>query len=338
MLIAGSGKAKKSTAIGIAKSMMKEAGVQMFDGKITPERLLTKLGTMPGGMAIMTVVASELSAFLGKQSYNDGMIDTLIKLADCESHPYETQKGVVDLSDKNICFTLFSGSTPVGLSKAIPPQAQEHGFLSRYIWVYSEKSGKIEALANDEDTVDPALLADSAKKRTSLITRLRGFTSIAGRFRWGPARDWFQAYYAAFANSAQSEGEGWPTRRASHLIRLAMVLNIARGDRTLKLAERDVVMADKYLNDVEKDMPKCFAFIGRHINAEVQEKILKVFREKTGRTVSYQELVYRSSRFVPNEQTLKEHIRLLESAGVLGYVGPNPNTKIAMWSMLKEPY
>src|SRR5271168_1029936 len=79
MLIAGSGKAKKSTAINIAKSFMKEAGVNVYDGKITPEQLLAKLGGLEKshGAAILTAIASELSAFLGKQSYNDGLIDIL---------------------------------------------------------------------------------------------------------------------------------------------------------------------------------------------------------------------------------------------------------------------
>ena len=46
ILIAGSGKAKKSTAINIAKGFMKTSGVKLFDGKITPEQLLVKLSTL----------------------------------------------------------------------------------------------------------------------------------------------------------------------------------------------------------------------------------------------------------------------------------------------------
>ena len=53
----------------------------------------------------------------------------------------------------------------MGLSKAIPPQAQEHGFLSRYLWIYSDKSGKIQPLANDEEDVDPLLLKHSNSER-----------------------------------------------------------------------------------------------------------------------------------------------------------------------------
>jgi hypothetical protein len=336
MLIAGAGKAKKSTAINIAKSFMKEAGVRIFDGKITPERLLAKLASLPGGQAIMTVVASELSAFLGKQSYNDGLIDALIKLADCESHPYETQKKTFDLSDTNICLTLLSGSTPVGLSKAIPPQAQEHGFLSRYIWVYSEKSGKAEALANDEIDIDTTLLRLSTSKRRSLAVRLRAFTQLSGRYRWGKSREWFIDYYKKFQASPASEGEGWPTRRTDHLVRLAVVLNVSRGCDTLELSENDLVLAEKAIIAVEREMPKCFAYIGQHINAEKQEKIIKLFREK--KVLLGSEIHYRLVKTFGNLGEIAAQMSLMQQAGILGYLGKDPTTKEPMWTMLKEPY
>jgi hypothetical protein len=337
MLIAGSGKAKKSTAVNIAKSFMKEAGVKVYDGKITPEQLLAKLAGMEKqfGSAILTAVASELSGFLGKQSYNDGLIDILIKLADCEAHPYETRQNIFPLN--TVCLTLFSGSTPIGLSKAIPPQAQEHGFLSRYIWVYSDKSGKSEPLANDEEDVDIDLLRSSTEKRRSLVVRLRGFTQLAGRFRWGDARGWFREYYENYQRSPVSEGEGWPTRRADHLVRLAMILNVSSGCQTLKLREEDVSRADKYLSQIETDMPKCFAFIGQHVNADMQNKILNVFREKgISVPIPTRDLYYRVAKYFPDVSVLKSQMTLLEEAGVLGYLGVI--NQAAMWVMLKEPY
>lgn len=331
IFVAGSGKAKKSTAINIAKILMKEAGVRLYDGKITPERLLAKLSSFP--QAIMTAVASELSAFLGKQSYNDGLIDILIKLADCESHPYETQKKIFDLSDTNICFTLFGGSTPIGLSKAIPPQAQEHGFLSRYIWVYSEKSGKIEPLANDEDSVDPRELLASADKRRSLVIRLRGMTQLSGRFRWGDSRDWFNKAYRDYMSSPLSEGEGWPTRRFDHLSRVAMILNVSRGVQDLTFEDVDLIEADRLISDLEKDMPKCFAFIGQHVNADQQEKILRVLRGQV--YVSDADLIYACTKYFKSPVEIRAQMELLRQAGVIGQIPINGTMK---WKLVKEPY
>ena len=333
ILIAGSGKAKKSTAINIAKGFMKASGVKLFDGKITPEQLLVKLSTLKP-QAILTVIASELSAFLGKQSYNDGLIDILIKLADCEAHPYETRKMTYDLSGANICVTFFGGSTPMGLSKAIPPQAQEHGFLSRYIWVYSDKSGKIQPLANDEEDVDPLLLKYSNAERDSLILRLRSFNTLNGKFKWGKSKKWFDEYYNNFSNSPASEGEGWPTRRADHLSRLAMILHVSRGGRDLVFSESDLIRSDHYISELEKNMSKCFSFIGQSTNADQQEKVLKVLREAP--VTKVKDLLFRTARYFPNPSEIRSTLIMMEQAGIIGNVGAQGDG--AIYTIIKEPY
>lgn len=334
IFVAGSGKARKSTAINVAKDFMKNAGVTIFDGKITPERLLAKLSAMPGKQAVLCAVASELSAFLGKQSYNDGLIDILIKLADCESHPYETQKGIHDLTGANVCFTLIGGSTPTSLSKAIPPQAQDHGFLSRYLWVYSERSGKIEPLANDSDRLDPNAIAKSKARRNDLIERLRKIRQLNGTFRWGDARYWWNTKYEAFMASTMSDGEGWAARKWDHISRVAMVLNVSRGNTSLVFDEDDLIKAEQLINDIEINLPKCFAYIGQHLNAEQQERILKVLRGQV--LVKEQDIIYKTSKFFRDAHELRAQMSLLKQAGIIH------DTKTAngevYWKMLKEPY
>lgn len=332
IFVAGSGKARKSTAINIAKQMMKDAGVTIYDGKITPERLLAKLAGMPGKQAVLCTVASELSAFLGKQSYNDGLIDILIKLADCDSHPYETQKKTYDLSNSNVCFTLFGGSTPVGLSKAIPPQAQDHGFLSRYIWVYSERSGKIEPLANDLADIDPVKVRRAVERRNALVIRLRGMRQLNGEFQWGKARDWYMDRYKAFMQTTASDGEGWPARKWNHIPRVAMVLNIARGATDLTFAESDLFQAERLINDVEIDMPKCFAFIGRHVNSEQQAKILGVLR---GQGFVKDEIMFgKIMVYFRDLVELRRQLELLKSSGIIGDMKVK---NVTYWKLLKEP-
>lgn len=333
IFVAGSGRAKKSTAINLAKGLMKEAGVSVYDGKITPERLLAKLSGMPGKQAILCAVASELSAFLGKQSYNDGLIDILIKLADCESHPYETQKRTYDLSDSNVCFTLFGGSTPIGLSKAIPPQAQDHGFLSRYIWVYSDKSGKTEPLSGDEDTVDPTEIAITTTKRNSLIIRLRAMTQLNGPFKWGTARNWWNDHYRAYMASPESDEEGWATRKWDHIARVAMVLNIARGSSSLTFAESDLISAHDLIQEVTDNRQRCFVNIGQHVSAENQDRILRILRGQ--KPVNEIDIYYKMTRYIHNRDELRSQLELLKQAGVIGSVTKNNAT---LWLFLKEPY
>lgn len=345
-LVAGAGRCKKSTAVTIAKQFMKEAGVALFDGKITPERLLNKLGNLPGKRPVLTIVASELSAFLGRQSYNDGMIDNLNKLLDCESSPYETQK-LAPVVLTNPCLTMLMASTPSNLGKAIPPQAHDHGFLSRHIFVYSEQPGSAQPLAFNEDDVDPSLLLASRGKHTALVTRLRSFASLQGQFRWTTAgRAWYERYYNNYRNSAQSDNEGYPQRRPDHLTRVAMCLRVASG-KSLFLDEEELALADQWLAAIEPSMPRAFAFIGQHANAEQQQRIVRIFKEaqSTAGGICYvngEELYHKAIRYFASDFELQNQMRLLLEAGVIGTLGREPlppqgNGK-QRYVLLKEPY
>ena len=74
-LVAGAGRCKKSTAVGIAKSFDKAAGVQLFDGKITPERLLNKLGgvggTAGGCLYLLLLLVNFLRSLVKRRTTTD---------------------------------------------------------------------------------------------------------------------------------------------------------------------------------------------------------------------------------------------------------------------------
>lgn len=340
-LVAGAGRCKKSTSVGIAKQFMKEAGVQVFDGKITPERLLTKLGNV-AGKPILTVIASELSTFLSKASYNDGLIDNLIKLLDCESNPYETQKTVINITDP--CLTLLMATTPFSMGKAIPPQAHDTGFLSRHIFVYSDKPGSLQPLAYNELDVD-VLVRDQAKiNRTNLVLYLRKLASLVGPFQWSRnGQRWFNDYYTTYRGSTASESEGYPQRRPDHLARLAMCLQVARTPG-LVLEEWALAEADRWLIDIERDLSKAFAYIGQHANSDQQDRILKVFRDKAivvgspNPVVDGEELYHKTIRYFGSINELKSQMQMLLDAGVIAWMGKTNPTDKQRYCLVKEPY
>lgn len=200
VLVAGSGKAKKSTAIAdIAEGLLKEAGTAtIYDGKITPERLLAKLGSQPNGKAVLTIIQHELTTFLSKQSYNEHMIDILTKLVDCKDDAYETQEKTHVLRD--VCCTFLFGTTPRNLGEGVPPQAHDTGFMGRFFYVYGDRSGKIEPLSTT--TVEPTLVANSIRQRSSLVQRLREYSKLSGPFSWtADGKEWYDEWYTTYMNS-----------------------------------------------------------------------------------------------------------------------------------------
>jgi hypothetical protein len=346
-LVAGAGRCRKSTAVNIGKSLLKEVGVEVFDGKITPERLLHKLGTMPSGRPVVTIVASELSTFLSKASYNDGLIDILIKLFDMESNPYESQKGgVVKLLDP--CTTGVWATTPYSLGKCIPAQAHETGFLSRILLVYSEEPGQAASLANNLSDINPQVRARSDQIRNSLIIRLRGFNAISGEFTWSPdGQAWFDKYYKDYRDSGGCDEEGYPQRRPDHLLRIGMCLAISNSSATrptLHLDSQILTEADKWLSEIEANFPKAMAYIGQHSNAEKYNKIMSVFKEEGKKkgvkyaVVNGDELYHRVIRHFASPDELREHLKGLIDAGNIGVLGKDPKTNRWQYTVLKELY
>lgn len=338
VLVAGSGKAKKSTAIAdMAQTLLKEAGTAtIFDGKVTPERLLAKLGSQPSGKAIMTIIQHELTTFLSKQTYNEHMIDILTKLCDCKDDAYETQQKTYTLRD--VCCTQLYGTTPRNLGEGVPPQAHDTGFMGRYLFVFGDRSGKIEPLS--ATSVDSTVAIESLKKRSSLVQRLREYAKLSGPFAWTQTgKEWFDEWYTDYMNSPASEGEGWPQRKPDHLLRLAMVLSISNGNGLGPLYIDEFVQNAALTmleGHIEANFPKCFAYIGRHANAEAQGRIIEVFHSRVGVPVSSEELYARTLKYFGNARELTLALHGMRLAGLVKVSQDKLHNE--WWTLLKEPY
>ena len=338
VLVAGSGKAKKSTAIAdMAESMLKEAATAtIYDGKITPERLLAKLGSQPSGKAILTVIQHELTTFLSRQTYNEHMIDIITKLCDCKDDAYETQEKTHVLRD--VCCTFLFGTTPRNLGEGVPPQAHDTGFMGRFLFVFGDRSGKIEPLSSTG--ADTTLATESLRRRTSLVTRLREFAKLSGPFSWtSEGKEWFDDWYNDYMNSSESEGEGWAQRKPDHLLRVAMALAISNSNGLPPLVlDTNVQRASLTMleSHVEAQFPKTFAYIGRHASAEAQARILEVFRNRGNAPVSSEEIYSRTLKYFGNIRELQGALMGMRMAGTVKV--SHDKLLNEWWTLLKEPY
>ena len=85
----------------------------------------------------VAIVVSELSTFLGKQKYNEGLISKLIDLYDCKDTDSSATVSRGEIIFENIFVTLIGATTISGLNESIPEVAMEGGFISRVILVHS---------------------------------------------------------------------------------------------------------------------------------------------------------------------------------------------------------
>jgi len=173
VLVAGSGKCRKSTAIGMMEDMiwMLTDKPNVISQKITPEALLEALQT-GGPSSEGFIIVDEPSTFLNKKTYESGLAPLLISMYDCKEHfEYRTKSRGIEVIS-NSALGLLGGSTVDWIRNAIPEDAIGGGLTSRILFVYQKKPKGPQAFTQ---------VSEEQKVLTkSLLNRLQGMCLLKG--------------------------------------------------------------------------------------------------------------------------------------------------------------
>jgi len=256
ILVAGSARCRKSTAIGIGVDLLKAVPTTMVvKGKTTPERFLKDIEpTTPTAEALNILVhSSELAVFLTKQQYGEPMIHLLTDLYDCPDEWSYKTKNRGENTLRNVFLAIIAATTPDGISKGIPPSALEEGFASRVIFVYKSDTDRRNAI--------PELTQEELDLRMELCVFLTKIGEMAAEFKLDPeARTWFIEWYNTMEPPADKRMEGFYGRKHDHLLRFGMVF---AGAEMKTVIERSHLEASLLaLNEIEKTAPNAFSEIG----------------------------------------------------------------------------
>lgn len=288
ILVAASAKCKKSTAmdIGIDLSKLLTHRFNIFAQKITPEALIQRLARrrkVKGKEIVRNstslIHADELSVFLGKERYNEGLIGLLTTLYNCPGEwEYETKHGGVQQLS-NVLVGMLAGSTPAWLKGSLSATAVEGGFTARLIFIYA-------------DTPRPPITKPSLplSKRKKLLHDLNIIREMRGNFEWGAnAYNWYDEWYQKKSVTGDTPEllEGYLCRNHTTLLKLTVILCACeRDDRViqvkhllealaiLKEAETYVYRAIKAIESSTKgsDLQRIYDYIVR--KGEVEEAVL----------------------------------------------------------------
>jgi hypothetical protein len=255
ILVAGSARCRKSTAINIGVGLLeKVTGARVVSGKITPERFIDEIAPEPGSVPPSILVhSSELSVFLTKQQYGEPLISILTDMYDCpDSWSYKTKnKGEQNLKDLFLC--IIAASTPDSIASSIPQTALTEGFASRVLFVFQEDTEKRNAL--------PELTLEERELKIELISELAEIHQMRNAFALDKeAREWYISWYAEARPPEDKRLEGMFARRHDHLLRLGMILAASFHRQTIEI--NDLQAADMALNDIEKLTPFALREIG----------------------------------------------------------------------------
>lgn len=285
VLIGTSGRTRKGTALGIAKSILKDVpGVTIVpesssgrQAMISAMKRANKNFEDPIDGIIkfhcsVTAFSEELSVFLGQGdiAYLSNLTDWYDSKDDWE---YETISRGKD-SLQGLCLNLCGGTAPDWIQSMLPQEALGGGFTSRVIFVVEEHKRKIVP----EYFVDDATKELGQKLRLDLerIGNLSGEMTFDEQGKKAYV-DWYidQDTKLSSGQPAVSDSRfaGYCERRATHLRKLMLICSAARGD-DLKLTKPDFIKAKGLLEAVEVNMPKTFGGLGKSRSSDATDTVM----------------------------------------------------------------
>jgi len=267
VLVASSGRCRKSTSIAIASRLLRvvEPPINIIAQKITNEALIETLRVvhMEDEKTILRetcegfIIASELSTFLNRKSYEGGLGSSLISFYDCED-PFEYRtRGRGSEMLRNTCLGLLAGTTIHSIRTAIPMNAVGEGLTSRICFVSVEIPPPPVAITRTSK--EKKHLHGMLERRLQEVSRIRGevvLSEEAERFH----EELYNEFYKSSPFWSDPLMSGYASRRFIHLQKLAMLFMVSEGDE-LVVQKRHVTFANNILRQSEVDMQKVVRMI-----------------------------------------------------------------------------
>lgn len=272
IIILGPSGIKKTSAADIITEILYELGtVKIYAEKLTPEALIeTMIGDATG-----LVYAPELTVFLNRQKYNEGLVNLLTRFMDC---PSRWTSGTIMRKERkleNVGISLLMCSALEYFIPDVPPEAIKGGFLPRNIVVLQE----------DCDRVIPKPKPLDPDARKHLIEELALIhANVSGEMVLSKEADdahehWYRTSLQYEKRHLEHEMMGpFLNRKDGHILRTAMILH-ASDCRTQSLCGNCYERSIKLISWAYQSLPHLFQQMFRTQSGEEQEVVLKVIQQ-----------------------------------------------------------
>jgi len=292
VFVAPPGIVAKSTTSDIAMSILKEVpGIKFGPNSITWQALVMAFANAseefnypPGSgewypMSPLTFTAAELGSLVNLQDRD--MVNLLIELWDGKKSYDKVTKTSGNDTINAPWINLIGCTTPHWIADNMPPATIGGGLSSRCVFVFADEKERYVAYPDEviEDVADAKLRADLIHDLEYIAVTLKGpFTITKDARTWG--KDWYEKFWRSATERMDDQMlEGYAARKQTHMHKLAMILSVARGD-SLTIEKDDLELASTMLLDIEADMPRVFARIGRTEQSLQAERLINFVRQR----------------------------------------------------------
>lgn len=288
VFVAPPGIVSKSTTVAIGMDLLRKVpGIVFGPDVVTWPALVTafaastevfNIGPAAHVQCALTLESSEFGNLVNPQDRE--MIDLLVTLWDSRQGTFKkvTKSSGVDQIE-NPWINMIACTTPSWVAGNFPEYVIGGGFTSRCLFIYTDQKDKYVAYPH---LSVPSALGDT---RHRLIQDLEHISTLAGAYHLTPealawGKTWYEFHYKhPPENLTDDRFGGYLARKQTHLHKLAMVISASRND-SLRITLEDMHDALGMLTDLEADMPKVFAKIGRSEESIQTEKLITFVHRK----------------------------------------------------------
>jgi hypothetical protein len=287
IFVAPPGIVSKSTTVAIGMDLLRKVpGINFGPDVVTWPALVTAFANSCEAFEFnheyheqcaLTLESSEFGNLINPADRD--MIDLLVTLWDSKQGQFKKiTKGSGNDTVVNPWINLIACTTPAWIAGNFPAYVIGGGFTSRCIFVYAETKEKF--IAYPSLSVPAAL----ASQKVALIQDLEHIAvNLCGPYSltsqaiaWGSA--WYEQHYnSPPADLPKDQFGGYLARKQTHIHKLAMVLAAGQRD-DLVIEDVDLALASQMISDLEADLPKVFANIGRSEESIQAERFIEYIR------------------------------------------------------------
>jgi hypothetical protein len=284
IFVAPPGIVSKSTTVAIAMDILRKVpGISFGPDIVTWPALVSAFAAsmesfdVAGDYHTQCALTLESSEFGNLVNPTDReMIDLLVTLWDSKQGGFsKVTKNSGNDKVENPWINLIACTTPSWIAGNFPEYVIGGGFTSRCLFVYTDTKEKLVAypiyhIPQGMQETQARLAADLEH----IATQLAGPYQLSSEAReWG--EQWYERHYANPPKNLQDERfGGYLARKQTHLHKLAMILAASSRDELIITLE-DLVLAADRITDLEADMPKVFARIGRSEDSIQAERFIQ---------------------------------------------------------------
>jgi hypothetical protein len=323
LLVAPPAIVSKSTTADLAiKLLRKVPGIQFGPDAITWQALVTsfaasaesfQVGDQWIKMSAITSCATELGNLLDPRDRQ--LVTNLITLYDARELFEKVTKMSGNDVVENAWFNLIACTTPSWIQENVPEGMIGGGLSSRILYVYAERKEKLVDWPAD---AVPAGIEDT---RLKLIQDLEHISLLAGPFSvtsevklWN--KEWYAKHFNGGSSLADERFGGYISRKQTHIYKLAMIISAAQRD-SLVIELGDVVAANAMITDLEAEMPRVFALVGKTPETRQADRFIEFIRRR--QTVSYEEAYRYLHAFFADPKQIEGVMLAAVRANYIGY-------------------